>query len=754
MHSKEFLVTGGYCTVLYLDAMKKGHMLRVQVTGIHPVVKRAAEIRIDKFLGGGFAGQVYRATLVKLGVAGQQTIDGLETGKSYAIKIIVPPSEFARRFRNFVYWLGFQGAFSAQVNYAACRSGLLLQKLIRRAARIRFGTEHAAKDAYASFWDPALRSFGEITEWVEGRQWRLEADEKFYQRRNWPELQTAKTSSKEFLGKRIYMAQMVQLLHEIGAPEFARQYEWWTMKSQPNCMLRTDLDSDSSQTTLCAIDFRAGLALLPFLPMSPGDFKLIWDGMVKRRTLVQFDRCDLDVLKQYMDRHAAEFADLQPVYEELKQQEKEYRRSLPDITHHRTKLLTDSNLRNDVRKGLINGYHVLSLADDEFQKKLLRSSHLFVLFYSLGAIPFVGRFLRKLWGNRSYRQHCKNALLSRSYFMLALKSRTAVKLVQWHRNGRTGERRTRFLLHHPFLFRLECYTLGLNPVPLLHRVITEPARIIKLFIGWLWFIKKFYNDAAFRENWFVQIVETGYEDGMLSETEKKDIIARVKEPFIVKYLKCVAVHFATLPITQVVSVVVGLAVAFWLWGTGRMSWGEATGVFGAVVVLFQVLPISPGSLCRGSFVLYLMIRERNWRDYLIAAPLSFVKYIGYLAFPLQMTTTYPDLARFLAGRWATSAVHFIPVFGEKGALLEHWVFDAFFNLPLMLAVWIKPRLKFLLSAWLVLGSVMTVTLFQAFDIPLQNKTGINLILAAVCVFILPRILFLPLLNTAGQETSH
>ena len=43
---------------------------------------------------------------------------------------------------------------------------------------------------------------------------------------------------------------------------------------------------------------------------------------------------------------------------------------------------------------------------------------------------------------------------------------------------------------------------------------------------------------------------------------------------------------------------------------------------------------------------------------------------------------YPILARLMAGRQATSLVHFIPVFGEKGALLEHWIFDAFFNLPI------------------------------------------------------------------------
>jgi hypothetical protein len=45
---------------------------------------------------------------------------------------------------------------------------------------------------------------------------------------------------------------------------------------------------------------------------------------------------------------------------------------------------------------------------------------------------------------------------------------------------------------------------------------------------------------------------------------------------------------------------------------------------------------------------------------------------------------YPALARFMAAHWATEAVHIIPVFGEKGALLEHGIFSLFYNWPLTL----------------------------------------------------------------------
>jgi hypothetical protein len=110
----------------------------------------------------------------------------------------------------------------------------------------------------------------------------------------------------------------------------------------------------------------------------------------------------------------------------------------------------------------------------------------------------------------------------------------------------------------------------------------------------------------------------------------------------------------------------------------RQAWGIGAGI----IALFQVTPISPGSLTRGLYVLYLVIRERNFKDYNIAVFLGFFKYVGYLAFPIQMTYHYPVLSRFMAAHWATEGVHIVPVFGEGGALLEHWVFCLFYNWPL------------------------------------------------------------------------
>ncbi len=232
---------------------------------------------------------------------------------------------------------------------------------------------------------------------------------------------------------------------------------------------------------------------------------------------------------------------------------------------------------------------------------------------------------------------------------------------------------------------------------------------------------------------------------MLTPEEKELIAGRVRDPFIVKYLKCLGVHFATLPITQVVSVILGAIWAAWTLAHGG-SGTEALGKFAITVAFFQFFPISPGSIVRGGYVVVLMIKERNVRDYLIAGPLSFVKYIGYLAFPLQMTTSYPHLARFMVARWATQMVHVIPVFGEHGALLEHGVFDLCFNWPQALGQWVKPRLRGLLTLWMLSGLALGAGLILGLRWPLGDPAAINTLIAVVCLFVFPRVLFYPILT--------
>jgi len=668
---------------LRIKNYEPGKELNYAVKGVVPAKSGSAKIRIEKFVGGGYAGQVYKIRLLNLATP-EGPLEGLTEGQAYALKILIPPSGFARLFRNFIYGLAFQGPFSLQVNPAASRAGAIWQKFIRHGAKIRLGTEKAVVDILATVIDPILGSCGEISEWIEGRMWRFEVEDNLDARKKKKPGGKEDLQSPEYLSKRSFMANLVSLLHEMGAVELARQYEWWTCKSQPNALKRISSDQAPDEG-LVAVDFRAGLALLPFIPMCPKDFSLILKG-IARGSWVQFDRGNINKLQEFVNQNSEAFSGMENALEELKDSEKIYRESLPDIFHHHFKLLYKRTLWASIRKGNIQSWRIRNITDDKATDKLSKKAVLSILFTLLGFIPLLGRFIRKLWGRADFRLHYKRLLTSLKYFGRALRAKRAESLIRWHKVGRVSAERAMRLASSPLRFAFH-FPLSFLP-PGLHRFFTDRNTFLKVLDNIFARPLRLYFKQDAREKWLRDMVSQGKKNGMLTEQEASDINAQVKEPFIQKYLKSMAVHVCTLPITQVVSVIVAIV---YVKLHPELSWAEASLHAGLILGLFQVTPISPGSIVRGLYVTALVLRERNFKDYSIAFFLSFFKYIGYLAFPIQMAYRYSDLARFMAGHWATGAVHIVPIFGESGALLEHTVFDMFYNYPLTIRRRLRER---------------------------------------------------------------
>ncbi|MFB0564528.1 MAG: hypothetical protein ACETWK_02480 [Candidatus Aminicenantaceae bacterium] len=661
-----------------------GTELNYEIKGLVPARRGRIKLEVERFVGGGYAGQVYKVKALDIKTA-EGPLEGFFAGHSYAMKIFIPPNGFSKWFRNMIYAISFQGAFSPQVNPAAARTGALWQKFIRRGAGLQFGTEEKVVDILATFVDPVLGSCGEISEWIDGRMWRFEVDDNLDARLKWKVGSPGDgLGSPEYRAKRTFMTHLVQLMHEMGAFELARQYEWWTCKSQPNVLKRIASDPDPAKGHV-AVDFKAGLALLPFLPMCPADFKLILQG-IARGSLVQFDRSSTDKLKSFVHTNSEIFASMHEAVEELKQVEKSYRNSLLDITHHHFKLIYSTELWSSILKSSIESWKIRNIIDEKASKRLLKRRFLTLVLYFLGLIPFLGNFLRKLWGREDYRRHYGRMFTSSKYFSRAVRARIAETLIRWHRAGRIDMKRTAKLSEHPLRFFIHL------PLSIF------PAKIHLFFSDRRFFLKsldnvfarpiRLYFKVEIREKWLREIISQGQKNGMLNREEADHIISQIKEPFIQKYLKSLAVHVCTVPVTQIVSVAVAL---IYIMLHPELSWEEAMVAAGLILALFQVTPISPGSIVRGLYVSILILRERNFKDYNIAFFLSFVKYIGYLAFPIQMAYRYPDFARFMAGHWATGAVHIVPVFGERGALLEHYVFDLFYNFPLNIRRRIRQR---------------------------------------------------------------
>jgi hypothetical protein len=629
---------------------------------------------IQMFVGGGFAGQVYKVKV--LAIEGEPTT--LVVDQTYALKIFIPPSGFALGFRNLLYGIGFQGPFQLQINPAAARAGALWQKFIQRAAALHFGDEKAVNQIHATLVDQSLGSCGEISDWVQGRTWRLEVDDHLDllpRRERSGSGGDLDPGSPEYRYKKAFMHKFVALLHDMGAHEFARQYEWSTWKSQPNVLKRLETD-DNPEGGLTAVDFRAGLTLLPFLPMSPGDVKLIFQG-IQRGSLVQFDRGDLNRLEAFIHSHRVEFSDLLPLLEELKECERIYRNSVPDITHHGLRVLFDKKLRAGIADSAVTGWYTERTIDAEVGEQLRTNRPLLLFFFLLGLIPFFGRVLRKAIGRADFRSHYLRLLYDLSYMRRSLLAKRIESLMRWHREERIGEEKVEGIYRS---FLLYLYHLPLSVLPVgLHRFLSDREFFRKT--GYNIFVRpiRLYFDGCQREEWLREMVEEGRNSKIISPEDAQEILSQVGDPYIHKCLQSLAVHICISPMTHVISI--GLA-AYYVMTHPEMQPAQAYAIAAGIIALFQVLPVSPGSLMRGLYVLYVVARERNLKDYSIALSLAFFKYIGYLSFPIQMTYRYPTLARFMAGLWATRTVRFVPVFGESGALLEHRVFTLFYNVPL------------------------------------------------------------------------
>jgi hypothetical protein len=684
-------------------------ILDYEVRGVWPARPGRVKVSVERHVGGGFAGQVYKVRVLEID-APEGPIEGLARGGVYALKVLVPVSGFGRFVRNLLYGIGFQAPFSPQVNPDAARAGALWQKLIRRGARERLGSERVVVNVLATLVDPVLGSCGELSEWVDGRLWRYEIDDDLFARLGWKPGRPAEgLGSPEYRAKRAFMKDLVGIMHDMGADELARQYEWWTLKSQPNALKRLEADGDPERG-LVAVDFRAGMTLLPFLPQCPADFKLIARG-IGRGSLVQFDRGDLRKLEKYTAARPDAFGDLAGALEELKKVDPAYRDSIPDITHHHVRLLTKPKLWTAIHAAWVRGWEIRKMADAGAAGPLRKNRFAALLFVLLGLLPLLtpllfllrfpgravglwllwlapllGPFVRRLWGRRETRRHVSAIFTKAGYLGRAFRGHVAEALIGWCRSGRVSDRRALAIAGKPGLYLLN-RPLAFLP-PGVHKFLTDKAyfrdRLHIMFVKPV----QLYFKPAVREKWLRDMIGEGRKNGMLSAEDEARILAQVDEPYIQKYLKSLAVHLATLFISE--TVFLTIAVVYVL-SHPEFGWAEATARAAIIIGAFNLLPVSPGSLVRGFYVLGLCVTERNIKDYRLALPVSFFKIIGYLAFPLQMAYRFPELARFMAGHWATEAVHIVPVFGERGAWLEHAVFDAFYNYPLSLGIRIRKR---------------------------------------------------------------
>jgi len=156
------------------------------------------------------------------------------------------------------------------------------------------------------------------------------------------------------------------------------------------------------------------------------------------------------------------------------------------------------------------------------------------------------------------------------YFIKALKGKWLERVMSWHRSGRITEEEAPALAHSlgRFLMRLP---LSLLPVGL-YKFLTnwEYAKAKLAFV----FVRpvQLYFNAQMREEWLADMVEQGKKKRIITTSDADEILKTIKEPFIQKYLKSLAVHICLMPTTHVVAT--GLAIYF-IWTHPDMPRAQA-----------------------------------------------------------------------------------------------------------------------------------------------------------------------------------
>jgi hypothetical protein len=646
-----------------------GEYVEVEMFGLEGGKLGSERFAIGKSPGSGFAGRVYRA-IPERGVF----FDASEATREkhpVALKVLRPKSRWKEAFRDILFKLSYQTSFAPRLREEALRSGLIWQELLRTTAGIEFGTDSVIAKPLGYYWDDEVVSFVEIHEWVNGRGPRNEVDDQIITR--WME-KTKKPPNSEVARKRKFMGDLVKLCHEIGAIGLALQYEWYTFVSQANILTRHEQQDGLSE--FVAVDCRPGLAVPFFLPLSPVHAKIILNGL-KSGVFAHFDEVDFDKLDTYLASHVNEFQHADGLIQQLKEDDERYRSGLPDLWHVRTQFLRDKSLRQKVQEESIRDWRRLGKVSDKEAEKLKGGSRKYAPYLILDNVPLVGQPLLRLLGNEEYREHIGRILRNPAYRKEAIEVQKASDILEWNDGQRITTERAMALANSTPRYLLEKSTLGWQPKSV-HRLATDAQAFRKLVVNLVINPVRLCADREYRKDWLLNIIEQQAEKGVVATEQVEILREQVGEARMQGFIRDLG--FAA-----------GFEIASKILYVALAAYAVSAKNFLPLGIAL-LGPISPSGIARATYVLAQLVRnlphivKNKDKKLLLTRALGTVsapwRVVGNIFAPLEMFTYYNDMSLLLGDYYVSKMLNVIPVFGGEGKLLEHWAFQAAYNLPI------------------------------------------------------------------------
>jgi hypothetical protein len=659
-------------SVVHIKPMRNGYFageqIAAEVFGLDGQPLGLQGFVIQEYVGSGFAGQVYRASLGNgvVASAGER-----QAPQTVAIKILKPKEGWKRKFRDLLHYCSYQVSYASRLRESAVRAGLIWQQVLRTAAEIEFGLPSAVARPLGYYWDSGQRSYVEVHEWIESRPVRYEADDQIFL--SW-RAGVRMASETEMARKRRFMQTMVKLCNQIGALGLARQYEWFTLVSQANVLSRVKSESNALEFT--GIDFRPGLAMPFFLPLSPVHLRMIYAG-IRRGVLVHFDEVEFDRLDRFVAEHGTRYPSLPELRRQLKQEDQHYRAALPNLWHATRRSTTELKMRDAITSGLLEDWRRLDKLTPETALRLGRTRLGFLLFYLLGLIPFTGGFFQRIVGSSPYRHHLKNLVLEPAYFRVVFEWRKSCDLLAWFADRRISELRLESLTRSNLLYFFDKVLLSWLPARL-HRVASDGEAFKRQLFYLIVHPIRLLFEGEYRKTWLTEIIHQQFYRGIVDADQRDGLLKQLSEAPMQGFIRDLGFT-------------IGLEIFSKIGYAILAAYGFSSGNF-VPLAIAALGPIPPSGIVRTAYVLSLlvwelpgMIRQRRNKLFvtralgLLVAPW---RMVGNLFAPLEMFAYYHDLSLLLADYYVSRMVGVIPVLGGRGQLLEYWAFQLVFNVPL------------------------------------------------------------------------
>lgn len=573
--------------------LEQNEVIETPVKGIDGTFAFDAAFRIGEKLGEGYAGQVYRVVYEN-------------TQIPYALKVLRPEKESKEKLRNIFYRLSFGANFAPAISEDALRYGLIWQALLRRGAgAILPEGEAAIPEPVGYFWVEQLQAFAEVQEFIEGAIPIPDNREK----------------NKR---KDIFMNSIATLAENMGGYQIARQYKKWTLLAGANVVEKED-------GSLVAIDWRSGIALPFFLPLSPGDIPIILDNL-RHGHFVNFDYADFDQLDRFIEENKEVFTDLIPLVDELK--------------------TLDTTYRQTVQKATTEQWEREKHMDQPIAETLRNNPHVYQAYLFNDNLPFIGQALHRILYSATNRAHLQN-----------LKTHD---VASWQRFGRLTEEKARHLDEKTWLYALHKLFFSHGPTKL--QKLTDNQELLKTAEAIIMPLKVIMSKEE-QVRWLDDKIQQGLalhlitpdQVGMLQKQAREDKMKRL----VIEMVTVVPFIEITTAIPTIANLIEGNYL---------------------VAGILLAAPITLGGVTRSLYTIGRALGEiptalKEKRKKPIVSRLS-----GILIAPLRgigptfllpnMAIYYPEMASLLTQYYTTKVVRKVPIYGLEGGQLERMAYEA------------------------------------------------------------------------------